>query len=270
MDIQIQSITNPKVKQWMKLLSKKGRKQQNKFLVEGAASVMEAVQADVSAVDCIVYSADRGMPEPLKQAAKHVPRYAVSEAVLKKCTDAVTPQSVFAVVRQPEADISRLIHPQSLVVVCDGIQDPGNLGTIIRSADAAGATGVLVSPDSVDVYHPKVVRSTMGSLFHLPVIVTGLAEALAEAAAQGIHAWSAKPKAEVSLYEADFREASWFIIGNESAGISPEVEQCAANSLYIPMEGKAESLNAAMAATIMLFEAMRQRMFSQIKIPVRE
>lgn len=260
--MDIQSTANPKVKQWMKLLSKKGRKEQKKFIVEGVSSVMEAIASAEAEIECIVYSADRGLPEALREKKGNMPTYAVSEAVLRKCTDAITPQTVFAVVEQPQATLGQVLssNKRSLAIVCDGIQDPGNLGTIIRSADAAGASAVLVSSDSVDVFHPKVIRSTMGSIFHVPVVVTDLAEALRQAANKGIQIWAAKPRAAYSLYEVDFREDAWFIIGNEASGISSAVDACATNSLFIPMQGQAESLNAAMAATITLFEAMRQRM----------
>lgn len=169
-------------------------------------------------------------------------------------------QTVFAVVHQPQVDLQQIItHTSSLAILCDGIQDPGNLGTIIRSADAAGATGVIVSPESVEIYHPKVIRSTMGSIFHLPVVVADLVKVVHEATRHGIRVWKAKPKAAVSIYDASLHQASWFVVGNESKGVSERVEHAIEHSLYIPMAGRAESLNAAMAATVMLFEAMRQK-----------
>lgn len=260
--MDIQSTANPKVKQWMKLLGKKGRHEQGKFIVEGVTSVLSALEAKAE-IDCIVYSGERGMPEELEGRCGSLITYSVSEAVLKKCTDAVTPQTVFAVVHQQRNAIDRLFADDSapsLVIVCDNIQDPGNLGTIIRSADAAGASGVIVSPDSVDIFHPKVIRSTMGSIFHVPVMIANVVHALDEAAGRGIQLWTAQPQADVSLYEADLTQAVWFVIGNEAHGISASVIEKVNHSLSIPMQGRAESLNAAMAATVMLFETMRQRM----------
>jgi TrmH family RNA methyltransferase len=143
------------------------------------------------------------------------------------------------------------------VVVAHKLQDPGNLGTIIRSADAAGASAVVITPDTVDPYGPKAVRSTMGSLFHLPVLKLDLGAFRA--------AWSGPIYAMTldgasSLYGFDYRGDVAFLIGNEGAGLSAEDAARADHRVMIPMAGHAESLNAAMAATICLFEAARQRL----------
>ncbi|UUZ90316.1 RNA methyltransferase [Paenibacillus sp. P25] len=187
---------------------------------------------------------------------------AVSEAVLAKCTDTQTPQPVFAVVPKPPWRPQQLLEASrhsGLVVVIDGIQDPGNLGTIIRSADAVGATGVLLGRGTVDLYNPKTVRSTMGSLFHLPIAEGPLGEWSPQAAEAGIRVAATSLQGAVSRYEYDFRPATWFIIGNEGAGVSAEALELSQHQVLIPMKGRAESLNAAMAATVVLFEAMRRR-----------
>jgi TrmH family RNA methyltransferase len=173
----------------------------------------------------------------------------------------MTPQPVFAIVRKSKEPLQSLIaEPQGLVVVLDGVQDPGNVGTIIRSADAAGAAGVVLGAGCADVYNPKTIRSTMGSLFHLPIVEGELQSLLPEAKAAGVRLVSTSLQAAYSCYSYDFTQPVWLVIGNEGKGISGTTAQLVDDAITIPMQGQAESLNAAMAATILLFEAMRQRM----------
>ncbi|MDF2668553.1 MAG: methyltransferase, TrmH family, partial [Paenibacillus sp.] len=196
--LNIVSVNNDRVKQWSRLLDKKGRDQQGKFLVEGTHLVMEAIRSRAP-IESIVYAEFRGIPQEITEvlAASHIEpsRFewiSVSEEVLTKCTDAQTPQGVFAVVNKQVTSLEVLwggglgdggssFSPAVLVVVVDGVQDPGNLGTIIRGADAVGATAVIIGRGTVDLYNPKTVRSTMGSMFHLPIIETDLEQLLQEA-----------------------------------------------------------------------------------------
>jgi len=147
----------------------------------------------------------------------------------------------------------------ALIVAVDGVQDPGNLGTIIRSADAVGATGVLLGRGTVDLYNPKSIRSTMGSLFHLPVADCDLLEWLPQAQARGMQTLGTSLAATASCYDVDLRHSTCIVLGNESRGISAEVERLVTQRIIIPMSGRSESLNVAMAATVLLFEASRQR-----------
>ncbi|MEK3913214.1 RNA methyltransferase [Paenibacillus sp. FSL H7-0331] len=277
----ITSVHNPRVKAWAQLLDKKGRDQQQQYMIEGVHLVQEALASGVK-IEVLVYAEERqqSLPPGMLQSAESadIECIAVSEAVLNKCTDALTPQAVFAVLPKLSWKPQDLLQPYeidrkhstssketsaasapSLVVVIDGVQDPGNLGTIIRSADAVGATGILLGKGTVDLYNPKTVRSTMGSLFHLPIASGDLVEWLPSAASQGVAIVTTSLQATASCYEFDFRRPVWFVIGNEGQGVSPEVSRLATEHIRIPMQGKAESLNAAMAATVVLFEAMRQR-----------
>lgn len=263
----ITSVHNPRVKQWTELQSRKGREKQGRFLIEGVHLVQEALRSDLIP-EVLAYSDERAeaCAELLQEAAgQGVERVQVTEPILAKCTDAETPQPVFAVVPKlpwRPADLLSASERDGLVVVIDGIQDPGNLGTIIRSADAVGASGVLLGKGTVDLYNPKTVRSTMGSLFHLPIVQGDLAQWLPEASARGIQVATTRLEDAVSVYDCDFRRPTWFVIGNEGQGVSAEVQQLVQHHVRIPMQGRAESLNAAMAATVVLFEAMRQRGFS--------
>ncbi|MGN7382352.1 TrmH family RNA methyltransferase [Paenibacillus sp. SAFN-117] len=263
---EITSVNNLRVKQWAQLLGRKGRDEQNKYLIEGTHLVQEALRSN-EPVETVLYSMERGLPPELKDndRAGREEWIAVTEAVLSKVTDTRTPQSVAAIVRKREESAEGLLSlSDGLVVVVDGIQDPGNLGTIIRAADAAGASGVVLGQGTVDLYNPKTIRATMGSLFHLPVVQAELAPLLRKAGDRGIQLLNTSLNASKTCYETDFRQATWIILGNEGAGVSEEVSRLANHNVIIPMRGRAESLNVAMAGTILLYEALRQRSFQQI------
>jgi RNA methyltransferase, TrmH family len=276
--MEISSVHNPRVKEWAQLSERKHRDKQSLFVVEGTHLVQEALRHGAK-IQVIAYSIERGIPEELREwydegeVAEAAPGNAtpksrvewigVSEAVLAKCTDTQTPQPVFAVVGKSEHGIDALLRLEgSLVVVVDGVQDPGNLGTIIRSADAVGADGVLLGRGTVDLYNPKTVRSTMGSLFHLPIIEVELPELLSQASERGIQVLGTSLQASSTCYEADLRPATWIIVGNEGRGVSPEVSNIVTRNVIIPIPGHAESLNVAMATTVLLYEALRQRRFT--------
>lgn len=262
MNMQILSVQNPKVKQWSLLLTKKGRDSQGKFIIEGTHLVQEALQSGVL-LETLLYSIDKGLPaelEPLLPDRSIC--IGVSEEVLAKCSDTQTPQGVAAIAEKYGLASSGLLeHPQPLVVVLDGVQDPGNVGTIVRSADAAGATGIVLGRGTADLYNPKTVRATMGSLFHLPIVEADLDELLPMAASKGVRLVGTSLQAESNCYELDLRLPTWLIVGNEGSGVSPLVERHVTHRTIIPMHGKAESLNVAMATTVLLFEAARQRVF---------
>ncbi|TMV46422.1 RNA methyltransferase [Paenibacillus mesophilus] len=258
----ILSIHNPRVKLWAQLLDKKGRDKQGLYLVEGIHLVQEALIYNAG-VEALLYSEERGIPAEIEsyvQADTKLECVPVSEQVLAKCSDAQTPQPVIAIVRKSSRSAETLLDiPNGLVVVADGLQDPGNLGTIIRSADAVGASGVVLGQGTVDLYNPKTVRSTMGSLFHVAVAEADLLPLIAKAKSHGIRLVNTSLQAKRTCYEADFTGATWLVLGNEGKGVSPEVAAQIDEHVIIPMKGQAESLNVAMAATVLLFEAMRQR-----------
>lgn len=259
--IEIVSPQNQRVKDWASLLERRGREKQGQFLIEGVRLVEEAVQAKAP-IRTILYSLDKGLPEALyDETADHIEWIGVSEAVLSKCTDTQTPQGLVAVVDKLGYKPSDFLgFAGDLVVAVDGVQDPGNLGTIIRSADAVGAHGVLLGKGTVDLYNPKTVRSTMGSMFHLPIAECDLRELLPQAQQKGVQLVVTDLTAEQSCYEMDLSEPTWLVFGNEGRGISQEIAALVDKTVIIPMKGQSESLNVAMAATVLLFEAMRQRL----------
>lgn len=266
--MEILSPQNARVKEWALLLEKKHRDKQYKYLIEGIHLVQEALRSGAD-IECICYEKENGIPAELSSAAAarlDVNWIAVSEAVIAKCSDTKTPQPVFAVLRKPDEQVqmkSLLNKDRSLVVVLDGVQDPGNVGTIIRTADAVGADGVIIGSGSADIYSPKVIRSTMGSLFHLPILRGRLSEILPQAKERGIRLAGTSLQAAVNCYEYDFTGPVWLLFGSEGGGLSEGVRALMDDGLIIPMRGQAESLNVAMAASVLLYEGLRQRYFNQ-------
>jgi RNA methyltransferase, TrmH family len=260
---EITSITNARVKVWASLLDRKGREREQRVLIEGTHLVYEALKHHVHA-ETLIFDLERGIPEEVKAVLPaHLECVGVTSRILAKLSDTPSPQSSLLVIEKsnlrPRTD-DFLFAESALVVAVDGVQDPGNLGTIIRAADAAGASAVLLGKGTVDLYNPKVIRSTMGSLFHLPILEVSLPEMLAKADALGsIQVVGTSLQASQSCYDFAMTKATWFVLGNEGKGISAEVAPYLNNNVIIPMPGKAESLNVAMAATVLLFEAVRQR-----------
>lgn len=265
--MEIVSVSNPRVKLWSQLLTKRGREDQGLFLLEGIHLVMEAFRSEID-VKSVLYSIEKGIPAELSEYTKpgaSAEWIGVSDAVLAKCTETQTPQGVVAVCRKLRWTAEDLLaQPDALVIAVDGVQDPGNLGTIIRSADAVGATGVLLGRGTVDVYNPKTVRSTMGSMFHLPVVDGDLRSILPMAKEKGIRLVGTRLGASRHCYELDMTQPTWFLMGNEGSGLSSDIEAYVDTDIVIPMRGRAESLNVAMATSVLLYEAMRQRHYSRV------
>jgi TrmH family RNA methyltransferase len=257
--LEISSLHNPKVKEWALLKLRKGRDRQGKFLAEGVHLVIEALEAGAK-MESIIYDQEKGLPSEVTSLIKDVSIVAVSPHVLAKLSETEQPQGVLAVIHKPKFHIDFTSSIGTLWVALDGVQDPGNLGTIIRSADAVGASGVLLGRGTVDLYNAKVVRSTMGSLFHLPVVEGDLIEWLPQLKSHQIQIIGAGLGGESSCYEVDLSDPICIVMGNETKGLSTEVQKLLDQQVRIPMPGRAESLNVAMATTVLLFEAMRQRL----------
>ncbi len=204
-----------------------------------------------------------------------VPYELIQESEMKQLSDTVTPQGILVVARQRRlrgiaALTSGVTNP--LLLILETIQDPGNLGTIIRMAEAAGVSGIIMNRDTVDMYSPKVVRSTMGALLRLPVISAEDIEQAADSLSDGtytdgqpVHIYAARLDGAVDYAEADYREPTAIMIGNEAHGLSKELSSHAEQNIIIPMCGASESLNAAVAAAVICFEAARQRRVSGVR-----
>jgi TrmH family RNA methyltransferase len=186
----------------------------------------------------------------------------VDDAVFRKMCDTQTPQGILTVAQIPSCRREDLLGNgrNPLVMVLEDLQDPGNVGTVIRTAEGAGVTGVFMSGRTADCFQPKVIRSTMGSIFRVPVrreeSVTELAEWLKS---RGIRTFAAHLNGRRSYTEEDYTEGTAFLIGNEGNGLSAELTEKADTLIRIPMEGQVESLNAAVASALLMYEAHRQR-----------
>lgn len=185
----------------------------------------------------------------------------LSDPVFSYVSDTKTPQGVLAVVRQMEYTLEQMtegVVPHLMIL--DNLQDPGNLGTIFRTAEAAGVTGIVMSRDCVDIYNPKTIRSTMGALYRMPfVYVEDLREMILSLKEKKIRSYAAHLDGKNTYDKEDYRKGTAFLIGNEGNGLRKEIADCADSWIRIPMCGQVESLNAAVAATVLMFEVSRQR-----------
>ncbi|MBN1956524.1 MAG: RNA methyltransferase [Anaerolineae bacterium] len=253
----ITSLKNAQVRRVRALQQRRRtRQREGALVVEGLRLCEEAVQAHV--VPEFYFYVDEGEPDARAQAVlqawQDVPGWPVSPAVMAACSDTETPQGLLAVVPLPA--ISPPLQP-TMTLVLDQVRDPGNLGTILRTALAAGVDQVLLAPGTVDATNPKVVRAAMGAHFRLSWAAMGW-EAIAAAVA-ACRVYLAAPRGAVSYTDVDWCEAAALVVGGEAAGAGRHARALAAVEIAIPMAGEAESLNAAVSAAVILFEALRQR-----------
>lgn len=249
---------NKLVKNALKLKQKKYRQEENMFLIEGLRFVEEGIKEGL--VQYVLYSSKIWSMKGAEYLHRDdVIKHEVDHDIIKELSETENPQGVVAVVKKIENSIDDIKN--DFVVVVNGVQDPGNLGTIIRTSDAAGAGAVIITKGTVDVYNSKVLRSTMGSIFHIPVLFFEDFRSLAETLKQkGYKIYATSLSAENYIYNEDFKEKTAVVIGNEANGISFDDLQHATHLIKIPMPGSAESLNAAQAAAIIIYEVVRQRL----------
>ncbi len=237
-------------------------------MVEGVKVVREALAAGVEVESLYVDRADPGadaaLVEVLQEAHTAGSRvFDLGPGVLARVADTVTPQPVMAVVRQMDVALDQLRPDDGdppLVVVCVDLRDPGNAGTVLRSAEAAGATGVVCCDGSVDLFNPKTVRASAGSLFRLPVVAGGdPAEVLTTLGEWGLTRLATTPRGGADYTDVDLTGPVALVLGNEAHGLPSGLDHLLDGYLTIPMAGRAESLNAGMAGAVLCFEAARQR-----------
>ena len=245
----ITSLKNPKVTTWKSLKERKGRRETGCFLVEGRKMVEEAI-ASAFPVEAVLVDVDRQGEFALPAG---IPAYSMPGHVLAAVCDTKTPQGIAAVVRMAEVELRG-----SRLVAMDGVQDPGNVGTIIRTADAAGFDGVILSNQCADVFSPKVLRATMGSVFRMGIRVTDdLPDLLTRMVQEGASVLSSQLDGEPFYQRSSLNERFVLVIGSEGNGVTDEVKAIATHKVKLPMRGGAESLNAAVAAGIMMYELTR-------------
>ncbi|HOQ06448.1 MAG TPA: RNA methyltransferase [Clostridiales bacterium] len=296
--IRITSSKNPVVKEIRSLRDKSGRNEKGLYFIEGARFVSEALNGlgttggpgsvhgsavhgtngstapgmqDISQPD-IRYIAvsdsfvsGAGYERTVKPCLERgIKVYSLPDSLFESVSDTMNPQGILAVMGMKKKSLEGAEIRDGILVILDGVRDPGNMGTIIRTADAAGCAGIIVTEGCVDLYNPKVLRSTMGSVFHLPVLHCGsTTEAVDICRKKGFLVCATHMEGSVSIYDADLSGNVAFVIGSEADGVSDDVLDNSDMLVRIPMAGRAESLNAAVAAAVIIYEAVRQRTYGK-------
>lgn len=268
----ITSKDNENIKSIKKLKERKYRDLNNEYIIEGIKILKEAIQEKAvikKIVICEECLANNIIDEKLLyEIAKYDCLY-VSKKIFEGLTDVSKPQGILAVVeKNNKKDIN---YNEDIIVALDGLQDPGNLGTILRTLDSANLSQVIVSKDTVDAYNPKVVRSTMGAIFRVNIVeAENLKETLKEMKRHKYKVMCTDLTASKNIYEIDYNKKI-LVIGNEANGISKELIDMADEKIIIPMLGKTESLNASVATSIIVYEYVRRKIGIRgmlIKIPI--
>ncbi len=263
----ITSMKNPQIKDIRGLLKRsKDRRKQGLYVVEGLKMFEEALDADL--LHKAYFSESFYMEKIQKIERKkenlsyfHDLDYQVlRDDVFKQISDTITPQGVMGIIKSQEYDLKHLLTQEDVfLLILEDIRDPGNLGTMIRTAEAAGVTGIIMNSSSVDIYNPKVIRSTMGSIFRMPIyIAENLYETLLKVKDNKIPIYAAHLEGE-PYNNQKFNKKNAILIGNEANGLSQEISEMTDKWIKIPMKGRVESLNAAVASAILMYELARQR-----------
>jgi len=240
----ITSVKNDKVKSWKKLQKRKERLTTGTFLIEGFHLLEEAYKSGWKINEIIVLESTS-----IPDWCKEFPFVEVSENVFRFIAQTKSPQGVAAVVEMKHTKVKKGTH----FLLVDAIQDPGNLGTIIRTADAAGFDGVILGDGTVDLYNDKVIRATQGSLFHLPILQRNLVDEINELKQQGFTIWATALNNAKKYNQVSVHEKTAIIVGNEGAGVQEEMLNLADELVTIPIYGRAESLNVSIAAGILMY-----------------
>lgn len=252
----ISSISNSQIKNIIQLSTKvKARKEQDCFIVEGIKMFVEIPKQEVISV----FVSESFFQDNNKKYIENYSVEVVSDKIFKSLSDTVTPQGILAIVRAKHYNIEEILSQKvpeenKCFLILENIRDPGNLGTIIRTGEGAGISGIIINRESVDIYNPKVIRSTMGSIFRVPfVYVENLSDAIELMKKNSIKIYAAHLEGN-NFYQINNTEAKKaVIIGNESSGISNELKNSADELIKIPMCGNVESLNAAISAAVIMY-----------------
>lgn len=255
----ITSMTNNRIKRLAALAQKaKLRKEEDSFLVEGPKMFLEAPRSWIKEV----YASEKFLAKcSFRKELEAFTYEVVSDEVFAKISDTKTPQGILSVLKCPHYEMRQLLaKPNPLLVILENLQDPGNLGTILRAGEGAGIDGVIMTKETADLFNPKVIRATMGSIYRMPYLyVDDIRAAIMMLKEKGIAVYAAHLSDSVCYDEPDYAKGTAFLIGNEGNGLQKETADSASRYIKIPMQGQVESLNAAAATTILMYEAARQR-----------
>lgn len=255
----ITSSSNPTIKNLIQLQKKnKARKEQGCFIVEGVKMFSEIPRDRLLKI----YVSEEFLRETSHTQLIHDVNYdIVNDKIFKEISDTQTPQGILAVVKQFDYTLEEIMKTDKTahIIILEDIRDPGNLGTIIRAGEGAGVTGFILSKGTVDIYNPKVIRSTMGSIYRMPfVYVEDLEKAIIQVK-EGCKVYAAHLSGEYLYDKGDYTKPTALLVGNEAKGLSEKISKIADEFVKIPMEGQVESLNAAIATSILMYEVFRQR-----------
>lgn len=260
----IKSQANPHIREALEIKNKRSKYSQDAFIVEGS-HLIEMAAGSGSFIKKVFFThafsakADNQVFLRLLQK-KTTEVFEVSEHILNKLADTETPQGLAAIVSRSLNSLEGIeFKGRPFIVVADGIQEPGNLGAIIRTADAAGADAMIILPGTCDAFMPKTLRATAGSIFNMPVVYSGYKAFIEWAEENSIALFTTAVNAKKNLFEADLSTPLAFVFGNEAHGVNIKLRDRADMLIKIPIYGKAESLNVAAAAAVCLYEAVRQR-----------
>lgn len=255
----ITSTANKQVKNIMQLNKKaKERKEQDVFVVEGIKMFQEAPAERIKQI----FVSEAFIKKEENKAILNGHKYEILDnKVFEAVSDTKTPQGIMCILSQFHYRAEDIINKENVgFLVLEDIQDPGNLGTMFRTGEGAGIGGIIMSQNTVDIYNPKTIRSTMGSIYRVPfVYIENLTDILQKIKKKGIKTYAAHLKGKKYYDEFNYNSSFAFLIGNEGNGLSDKIAGMADEYLKIPMEGRVESLNAAIAASILMYEAQRQK-----------
>lgn len=255
----IESRENKTFKRLNGLKNRKNREKEGLFIAEGERFADEMPEG--AGTEYVVLSENFCQTHDAAQYDGRAETLVLPDSLFAALCDTETPQGVLAVCRRLKWDMDEVLcRDKPFFLLAEEMQDPGNLGTVIRTADACGADAVFLSKGSVDLYNPKTLRATMGSLFHIPVFQNvSVAEIAGRLKERDIPLYAAHLRGDRPLYALDLKKACAFLIGNEARGLSEESAVLCDQWVRIPMPGQAESLNASVAAAVLMYEAVRQR-----------
>lgn len=258
----ITSKDNELIKHIRKLKDKKYRDESNEYVVEGVKLVEEAVKENAKIKQIIVCEDTTRTYEIPTHIMLEIAKYeciSVSDKIFNIITQVTNPQGIMAIIEKNAQD-AQIDYTQDIIVVLDDVQDPGNLGTILRTVDSIGLNQIIVSKGTADAFNSKVVRSTMGAIFRIKIIeVEDLAQAIKEMRKHHFKLMVTSLQTENSIYDIDFNKKI-IVIGNEANGVSKEIQDMADEKAKIPMLGRTESLNASVAAGVVMYEYVRQKL----------
>lgn len=261
---EVSSLKNPIIKEIKSLYNKKDRWNKSLFIIEGIKIIEEAIFNNIELKYIIITDKmflSEDSKDFLEKAKDRYKIIKISENLFKEISDTENPQGIVSIAKFRIPDLSQIFNRENpALLFLDGVQDPGNMGTIIRTCDAFNLDGIIIGPGSVDPYNPKVVRATMGSIFRVPLYISNDSlKTIDDLSQGGLNIFSTSLEGSIPSYDIDYKEGFVLVIGNESNGVQDSIIKKSDKLIRIPMPGSAESLNAGVAASIIMYEAMKSK-----------